>query len=59
MARIGEMSNYLSSALEALSKSSGAEDLKARLIGVFPDFAGRVLLDHQTRFLFPAPHGTA
>jgi glyoxylase-like metal-dependent hydrolase (beta-lactamase superfamily II) len=47
------MQNYLSTAREALSKSSDGDDLKERLIAAFPDFAGRSLLDHQKRFLFP------
>ena len=35
-------------------QASDGDDLKAHLIAAFPDFAGgRVLLDHQKRFLFP------
>jgi hypothetical protein len=47
------MSGYLSAAREILSRSSDEDDLKAHLIAAFPDFGGRVLLDHQKRFLFP------
>jgi glyoxylase-like metal-dependent hydrolase (beta-lactamase superfamily II) len=48
------MLNYLSVAREALSQAEDAADLKGRLIAAFPEFGGRVLLDHQMRFLFPA-----
>ena len=44
-------------AKEALAKSSSGEDLKERLIAGFPNLGGRVLLDHQQRFLFPTHMG--
>jgi glyoxylase-like metal-dependent hydrolase (beta-lactamase superfamily II) len=49
----GAMLQYLVTAEEALSKSSTGVDLKSRLIDAFPGHRGRVLLDHQMRFLFP------
>jgi len=49
-----KMADYLSLAQQALSESSDGDHFKARLISAFPDFAGRVLLDHQERFLFPS-----
>lgn len=49
----GAMSLYLDTAREALSTSSNGVELKSRLIGGFPHHRGRVLLDHQMRFLFP------
>jgi glyoxylase-like metal-dependent hydrolase (beta-lactamase superfamily II) len=52
-----QMIQYLSFAKEALAKSSSGEDLKERLIAGFPNFGGRVLLDHQQRFLFPTHMG--
>jgi glyoxylase-like metal-dependent hydrolase (beta-lactamase superfamily II) len=51
----GAMQRYLSVAQEALWQSATGAELKSRLIKSFPDHRGRVLLDHQTRFLFPAP----
>jgi len=47
------MSQYLDAARDALSKSKSGAELKSRLIAAFPDHRGRVLLDHQMRFLFP------
>lgn len=47
------MIHYLSTARGALSQSHDGDDLKSRLIAAFPDFSGRLLLDHQKRFLFP------
>jgi len=52
-----EMIQYLSFAKEALAKSSSGDDLKERLIAAFPNLGGRVLLDHQRRFLFPTHTG--
>ena len=49
----GAMSNYLSAAREAISTSTNGAELKSRLIAAFPNHRGRVLLDHQMRFLFP------
>lgn len=49
------MLRYLSVAREALSQANDGDDLKSRLIAAFPNFGGRVLLDHQKRFLFPSP----
>jgi glyoxylase-like metal-dependent hydrolase (beta-lactamase superfamily II) len=48
------MREYLSVARGALSHAADPADLKQRLIAAFPDFEGRVLLDHQMRFLFSA-----
>jgi hypothetical protein len=48
------MARYLSVARAALSEASDPADLKRRLISAFPEFGGRILLDHQMRFLFPA-----
>jgi len=47
------MSHYLETARDALSKSKTGAELKTRLIAAFPNHRGRILLDHQTRFLFP------
>jgi hypothetical protein len=52
-----EMIQYLSFTKEALTESSSGEDLKERLIAGFPNLGGRVLLDHQQRFLFPTHTG--
>lgn len=51
----GAMRQYLDGARDALSKSSTGAELKSRLIAAFPNHRGRVLLDHQMRFLFPKP----
>jgi glyoxylase-like metal-dependent hydrolase (beta-lactamase superfamily II) len=51
----GAMQQYLDTARDALSKSSTGAELKSRLIAAFPSHRGRVLLDHQMRFLFPTP----
>ena len=48
------MARYLSVARGALTQASGPADFKQRLIAAFPEFSGRALLDHETRFLFPA-----
>jgi glyoxylase-like metal-dependent hydrolase (beta-lactamase superfamily II) len=47
------MLDYLAKARDALAVAHNGADLKARLIAAFPNFGGRVLLDHQQRFLFP------
>jgi glyoxylase-like metal-dependent hydrolase (beta-lactamase superfamily II) len=49
----GAMLQYLDTARDAVSKSSTGAELKSRLIAAFPNYRGRVLLDHQMRFLFP------
>jgi glyoxylase-like metal-dependent hydrolase (beta-lactamase superfamily II) len=49
------MASYLSVARAALTRASGPTDFKQRLMAAFPDFSGRALLDHEMRFLFPAP----
>jgi glyoxylase-like metal-dependent hydrolase (beta-lactamase superfamily II) len=49
------MSEYLDTARDAFSRSNGGAELKSRLIEAFPDHRGKVLLDHQMRFLFPKP----
>jgi glyoxylase-like metal-dependent hydrolase (beta-lactamase superfamily II) len=48
-----EMRDYLAVARQAYLDAYDAEEFKQRLIDVFPDYQGRVLLDHQMRFLFP------
>ena len=52
------MQRYLDTARDTLAKASNGPDLKALLIAAFPDHRGRVLLDHQMRFLFPKPAPT-
>jgi glyoxylase-like metal-dependent hydrolase (beta-lactamase superfamily II) len=51
----GAMQLYLDTARDALSLSNSADELKSRMIAAFPNHRGRVLLDHQMRFLFPKP----
>lgn len=46
------MLTYLDAARSALAQATDGPDLKARLIERFPDHRGRVLLEHQMRFLF-------
>ena len=47
------MQHYLSVASDAYSKSNDGVELTSRMIAAFPDHRGRILLDHQNRFLFP------
>jgi glyoxylase-like metal-dependent hydrolase (beta-lactamase superfamily II) len=47
------MLQYLSVARDAYTEASDASDLRVRLTTAFPNFGGRVLLDHQMPFLFP------
>jgi glyoxylase-like metal-dependent hydrolase (beta-lactamase superfamily II) len=49
----GTMRHYLTNAPDLLSHSANALDFRARLIAAFPNHGGRVLIDHQQRFLFP------
>src|SRR5262249_24796105 len=51
----GAMQHYLEAAHDAYAKSNSGAELKARMIAAFPQHRGRVLLDHQMRFLFPKP----
>jgi glyoxylase-like metal-dependent hydrolase (beta-lactamase superfamily II) len=51
----GAMQRYLDAARDALARCETGEELRSRLIAAFPDHRGRVLLDHQMRFLFPKP----
>jgi glyoxylase-like metal-dependent hydrolase (beta-lactamase superfamily II) len=51
----GAMQHYLDTARDAFANSSTGTELKSRLISAFPNHRGRVLLDHQMRFLFPKP----
>lgn len=51
------MQHYLTVASDAYSKSNDGVELKSRMIAAFPDHRGRILLDHQQRFLFPKPQG--
>jgi glyoxylase-like metal-dependent hydrolase (beta-lactamase superfamily II) len=53
------MRDYLTTARDLLSHSADAPDFKARLIAAFPDHGGRVLIDHQQRFLFPQQRANA
>ena len=46
---------YLKAARDALKKSGSGAELKSHLIAAFPNHRGRILLDHQMRFLFPKP----
>jgi len=47
------MQLYLSVASDAYSRSNDGVELTSRMIAAFPDHRGRILLDHQKRFLFP------
>jgi glyoxylase-like metal-dependent hydrolase (beta-lactamase superfamily II) len=47
------MLHYLTEAKDALASANNGAEMKARLIATFPNYYGRVLLDHQERFLFP------
>jgi len=49
----GAMLRYIEIARDAYSKSNSGAELKTRMIAAFPHHRGRVLLDHQMRFLFP------
>ena len=51
----GAMLQYLEAAQDAYAKSNSGDELKAYMIAAFPHYRGRVLLDHQMRFLFPKP----
>jgi glyoxylase-like metal-dependent hydrolase (beta-lactamase superfamily II) len=52
----GAIQQYLDTARDSLSKSSSGSELKSRLIAAFPNHRGRIILDHQMRFLFPNLH---
>jgi glyoxylase-like metal-dependent hydrolase (beta-lactamase superfamily II) len=47
------MQHYLAVASDAYSKSNDGVELTSRMIAAFPEHRGRILLDHQKRFLFP------
>ncbi len=47
------MLHYLSVVKEEFSKAEDGEDLKRRLFAAFPDYGGRLMVDHEMRFLFP------
>lgn len=49
----GTMLQYLDVARNAYAKSDSGDELKTRMVTAFPHYRGRVLLDHQARFLFP------
>jgi len=49
----GAMQHYLTVARGAYSKSNDGAELMSWMITAFPDHRGRILLDHQKRFLFP------
>jgi glyoxylase-like metal-dependent hydrolase (beta-lactamase superfamily II) len=48
-----EMLHYLSVVRDEFSKAADGEDLKRRLFAAFPDYGGRLMVDHEMRFLFP------
>jgi glyoxylase-like metal-dependent hydrolase (beta-lactamase superfamily II) len=48
-----EMRDYLAVARKAYLDADNADEFKQRLIKDFPDYQGRMLLDHQARYLFP------
>jgi len=47
------MLHYLSAVREEFSEAGDGEDLKRRLFAAFPDYEGRLMVDHEMRFLFP------
>jgi glyoxylase-like metal-dependent hydrolase (beta-lactamase superfamily II) len=47
------MLGYLVKVRDVLAVAHNGGDLKTRLIAAFPNYGGRVLLDHQQRFLYP------
>jgi glyoxylase-like metal-dependent hydrolase (beta-lactamase superfamily II) len=49
----GEMLAYLSNAKRLLAETNDPAIFKSRIVSAFPNYAGRVLLDHEARFLFP------
>ncbi len=49
----GEMLAYLSNAKRLLAETTDAAIFKSRIVSAFPNYAGRVLIDHEARFLFP------
>jgi glyoxylase-like metal-dependent hydrolase (beta-lactamase superfamily II) len=51
----GAMLQYLEVAQDAYAKSNSGDELKTRMVVAFPHCRGRILLDHQMRFLFPKP----
>jgi hypothetical protein len=53
------MLHYLSVAREEFSKAKDSEDLKHRLFATFPDYGGRLMVEHEMRFLFPRQNAAA
>jgi glyoxylase-like metal-dependent hydrolase (beta-lactamase superfamily II) len=49
----GEMLAYLSNAKRLFTSSLDAAIFKSRIVSAFPNYAGRVILDHEARFLYP------
>jgi glyoxylase-like metal-dependent hydrolase (beta-lactamase superfamily II) len=55
----GEMMAYLSFAKRLLGEVRDPAIFKSRIVSAFPNYAGRVLLDHESRFLFPPKTASA
>jgi glyoxylase-like metal-dependent hydrolase (beta-lactamase superfamily II) len=55
----GEMLAYLSFTKRLLQDVRDPAIFKSRLVSAFPNYAGRVLLDHESRFLFPPKTASA
>lgn len=55
----GEMLAYLSFAKRLLTDVRDPAIFKSRIVSAFPNYAGRVLLDHEARFLFPPKTASA
>ncbi len=49
----GEMLAYLSFAKRLLTDVRDPAIFKSRIVSAFPNYGGRVVLDHEARFLFP------
>jgi glyoxylase-like metal-dependent hydrolase (beta-lactamase superfamily II) len=47
------MKNYLDAAERAYETASTGEAFKQYMLTAFPEFRGRILLEHELRFLFP------
>ena len=53
------MLHYLSVVRDELLEAADGEDLKRRLFAAFPDYGGRLMVDHEMRFLFPQQNAAA
>jgi glyoxylase-like metal-dependent hydrolase (beta-lactamase superfamily II) len=47
------MLHYLSTARDEYANARNADELKQHLFAIFPEHAGRLMVDHEMRFLFP------